>query len=106
MVEILLDCRTTRSFHCLCILKPFKHYSVLEVLYVHLKWSRKGIGSALASQLIQQVQSPIYVESALRAKRFYKRLGFQEIRFRDMPTDVQKQFFLKGRGLTALMVCR
>lgn len=79
-------------FVAYALLQPYGNYSILEALWVHSKWQRKRIGSALLKTLIQNVQKPIYVQSAVNATGFYTGLGFQKIRLKDMPSDVKKRF--------------
>lgn len=105
----------TRDWHRFCwvveyqgrfvaygVLRPYPNYSMLERLFVHPDWARKGIGSTLVKTLIHKVKKPIYVESAIRVVGFYTRLGFQKIQFRELPSDVQKHFSL--RGVATLLV--
>lgn len=78
------------------VLRPYKNYSVLELLQVHPKWARRGIGSTLVKTMLAQTPKPVYVESAIRVVGFYTRLGFQKIRLKELPRDVQKRFDFRG----------
>ncbi|MBD2078294.1 GNAT family N-acetyltransferase [Phormidium sp. FACHB-592] len=84
------------------VLRPYKRYSVLELLQVHPKWARRGIGSTLVQTMLEQAPQPVYVESAVRAVRFYTRLGFHKLRFKELPSEAQKRF--RFRGVTTLLV--
>lgn len=84
------------------VLRPYGSYSVLEWLQVHPKWARRGIGSTLVKTMIDQSPKPVYVDSAVRAVKFYIRLGFHKIRFKELPPDAQKHFSL--RGVATLLV--
>jgi GNAT superfamily N-acetyltransferase len=105
----------TRDWHRFCwvvaykgrfvaygVLRPYSNYSMLEQLFVHPNWARKGIGSTLVKTLIHKAKKPVYVESAIRVVDFYIRLGFRKIHFRELPSDVQKYFSL--RGVATLLV--
>jgi N-acetylglutamate synthase-like GNAT family acetyltransferase len=84
------------------VLRPYGNYSVLEWLQVHPKWARKGIGSTLVKTMLTQSPKPVYVNSAVRAVQFYTRLGFHKIRFKELSSDAQKRFSL--RGVATLLV--
>lgn len=84
------------------VLRSYSDYSHLELLQVHPKWARKGLGSALVRTMLQQTPKPVYVESAIRVVGFYDRLGFRKIRFKELPPKVQQRFQL--RGVATLMV--
>lgn len=78
------------------VLHPYKNYSVLELLQVHPKWARRGIGSTLVKTMLDRSPKPVYVESAIRVVGFYTRLGFQKIRLKELPRDVQQRFNFRG----------
>ncbi|WP_088894777.1 GNAT family N-acetyltransferase [Leptolyngbya ohadii] len=84
------------------VLRPYSGYSVLEWLQVHPKWVRRGIGSTLVKTMLDQAPKPVYVDSAVRAMKFYTRLGFHKIRFKELSPDAQKHFRL--RGVATLLV--
>ncbi|UBF28681.1 GNAT family N-acetyltransferase [Kovacikia minuta CCNUW1] len=84
------------------VLRPYSGYSVLEWLQVHPKWARRGIGSTLVKTMLDQSPKPVYVDSAVRAMKFYTRLGFHKIHFKELSPDAQKHFSL--RGIATLLV--
>lgn len=84
------------------VLRPYKNYSVLELLQVHPRWARRGIGSTLVKTMLDKTPKPVYVESAIRVVSFYTRLGFRKIRFKELPSDAQQRFSL--RGVATLLV--
>ncbi|KAF3886154.1 MULTISPECIES: GNAT family N-acetyltransferase [Nostocales] len=90
------------GFVAYAVLRPYNHFRILEWLQVHSKWRRKGIGSALMRTLISQSQKPIYLESSFLSVRFYTRLSFRKIPWKDMPPEVQQRFSFIGS--TVLMV--
>ncbi|MFM6083003.1 MAG: GNAT family N-acetyltransferase [Cuspidothrix sp.] len=90
-------------FVAYALLQPYGNYSILEALWVHSKWQRKRIGYALLITLIQNAQKPIYLQSAFNTTGFYTRLGFEKIRSKDMPSDVQKRFYF-AFGITLMIL--
>jgi len=83
-------------FVAYAVLRPYKNYSVLELLQVHPKWARRGIGSTLVKTMLNQTPKPVYAESAIRVVGFYTRLGFRKIRFKELPHDEQQHFNFRG----------
>lgn len=83
-------------FVAYAVLRPYGSYSVLELLQVHPKWVRRGIGSTLVKTMLDHSPKPVYVESAIRVVGFYTRLGFRKMRFKELPSDAQKRFNFRG----------
>lgn len=73
-----------------------RHYGAaqeLGSLVVAAAWRGQGIGTALAQQLIQQAQGPLYLE-CLGEKRanYYRQLGFTEANWSAMPPEIARKF--------------
>ncbi|MBI4784024.1 MAG: GNAT family N-acetyltransferase [Oscillatoriophycideae cyanobacterium NC_groundwater_1537_Pr4_S-0.65um_50_18] len=83
------------------VLRPYGSYSVLEWLQVHPKWARK-IGSTLVKTMLREAPKPVYVNSAIRAVKFYTRLGFHRVRFKELLPDAQQHF--RSRGVATLLI--
>ncbi|WP_390883438.1 hypothetical protein [Kovacikia minuta] len=56
----------------------------------------------MVKTMIDHSPKPVYVDSAVGAVKFYIRLGFHKVRFKELPLDVQKRFSL--RGVATLLV--
>lgn len=84
------------------VLHPYGSYSVLELLQVHPRWMRRGIGSTLLKTMLDHSPKPVYVDSAVHAVKFYTHLGFHKVRFKELSPAAQKHFRL--RGVATLLV--
>lgn len=76
-------------------LRRFEGAQELGSMVVHPSWRHQGIGRALGRHLIQQADSPLYLEClGQRRVRFYRQLGFQPVDSTQLPAAIGRKFAL------------
>ena len=76
-----------------CILvKPYKDGIILDEIYLIEEYRNKGIGSAIISNLINEISKPIYLwvyKKNIDAIKLYKKYGFEIIE------ETEERYFMK-----------
>ncbi|NJL00599.1 MAG: GNAT family N-acetyltransferase [Spirulinaceae cyanobacterium RM2_2_10] len=76
-------------------LREFVGAQELGSLVVMRDWRDRGLGEALSRHLIAIASQPLYLECVgSRLGRFYTRLGFQAVTWRELPPALQRKFAL------------
>jgi len=77
-------------------LRPFGPVLELGSLVVDRPWRGRGVGSAIVDRLISQADRPLYLEClGENLPRFYRRFGFVEVSWADLPPSLQENVRLR-----------
>ncbi len=80
-------------------LRNFSGAQELGSLVVLPAWRGRGLGMVLTQHLIHQATQPLYLECLGQGlAQFYRRLGFVQISFEDLPSPMKRKFGLSQLG--------
>jgi amino-acid N-acetyltransferase len=74
-------------------LRAFADCQELGSLVVRPAWRRQGLGTVLTQHLIQQANSPLYLECLGKQRaQFYRQLGFETVENETFPPALRRKF--------------
>ncbi|WP_414584349.1 GNAT family N-acetyltransferase [Scytonema sp. PCC 10023] len=80
-------------------LRNFSAAQELGSLVVLPAWRGRGLGTVLTQHLIDQATQPLYLEClGQRLAQFYRRFGFVQISFEELPLSMKRKFGLSQLG--------
>ncbi len=85
-------------------LRQFDGAQELGSMVVAAPWRDRGLGTALAQQLIHSARDPLYLECMSRLVPFYQRLGFESVAWQQVPESLKWKFGASQLGSKVLPI--
>ncbi|HEY9617207.1 MAG TPA: GNAT family N-acetyltransferase [Microcoleaceae cyanobacterium] len=73
-------------------LSCYPEFCVLYHLFVSPDWRRQSLGACLVQKLAQTTAQPVYLVCKPKLQRFYTRLGFHPVAWKELSQPVQVHF--------------